>query len=199
MPFRRPERILRVRAVLTEPSARFLWFAPSRASSGGHSATANSSSPYTSSPRRGDYRSGGRCLVPTPAPSDVYCVLWFPRREFVNLPPGERSAELNGYRGAWFLALPRRCNATLHATTQHHGYESLKQFKAEIRCMKRWYRPVARLTTAAPAYNDHRMSRKGSEASARRGVRTPQLFGFWLTWLMIFTSQMARVIFDPCP
>ena len=37
--------------------------------------------------------------------------------------------------------ISRRINATLHATSQYHGYVSLKQFKAEIRCMKRWYRP----------------------------------------------------------
>ena len=37
--------------------------------------------------------------------------------------------------------IARRCNATLHATSQYHGYVSLKHFKAEIRCMKRWYRP----------------------------------------------------------
>ena len=37
--------------------------------------------------------------------------------------------------------IARHCNATLHATSEYHGYASLKQFKAEIRCTRRWYRP----------------------------------------------------------
>ena len=33
--------------------------------------------------------------------------------------------------------IARRCNATLHVTSEYHGYASLKQFKAEIRCIRR--------------------------------------------------------------
>ena len=41
--------------------------------------------------------------------------------------------------------IARRCSVNLHKTSQYHGYESLKHFKAEIRCMVKWYMPGRKL------------------------------------------------------
>ena len=79
MPFRRPDRTLRVRAGLSEPAARFFRACALTALDNGRLRSGQFELSVPILVAAGLYRSGSSYLVPTSALSDACCALRFPR------------------------------------------------------------------------------------------------------------------------